>query len=238
MPHTQKQLLASSGLGSSYAWYAFPILIASFGFHIVIPTIRNYFKNDKKLKQTVIIGSIVPLILYIVWVFVTLGVIPLMGAYGFNEIIHQGVSLGQAYQNLLQTRMITGLIVAFTNIAVIASFLGVNLALFHFNQDAYKFKKNQSKRIINFLITFAPPPFFLIFSVFFINGFLQALGYASIFVCILLIILPALMAWSLRKKEGRNTLTSKVVLSLLALFGLFVILLRILTNFNLLAVIS
>ncbi len=235
VPYVQTSLLSTQSMGIGYAWYAFPILITSFGFHIVIPTIRNYFKNDHELKRIVVIGASVPFVVYVVWVIVTLGVVPVLGEYGFKYLMTHGVDLGKAYHHLLNVHAASGFIVGFSNIAVTTSFLGVTLALFHFNQDAYRLKKSTKAKLLNFVITYVPP---LIFAVFFVNGFLAALGYASIFVCILLIILPACMAWSLRNSEGRNTLPSKIYLSLLILLGAFIIVLQILSSVGLLAVLA
>lgn len=234
-PYVQISLLSTKCMGIGYVWYAFPILITSFGFHIVIPAIRNYFRNDQELKSVLVIGACVPFIVYIVWIILTLGVVPIFGEYGFKNLKTHGVDLGKAYHHLFNVYTAGDFIVSFSNIAVTTSFLGVTLALFHFNQDAYRLKKTSKANLLNFMITYLPP---LIFAIFFVNGFLVALGYASIFVCILLIILPACMAWSLRNKEERNTLLSKAYLSLLILLGLFIILLQILSSMGLLPVLT
>ncbi|MFZ9034727.1 MAG: amino acid permease [Francisellaceae bacterium] len=236
VPHVEMRLLNTSSMGIAYAWYAFPILITSFGFHIVIPTIRNYFRNDRVLKKVVAVGATIPMAVYLVWIFVTLGVIPIEGQYGFIALIAQGHDLGYAYERLLQIHSISGFIIAFANIAVTTSFLGVTLALFNFNQDAYGLTRtSHSRRLVNFMITYVPP---FIFAVFFVNGFLAALGYASIFVCILLIILPALMAWSLRRRENRNDLFSKLYLIVLILCGVSIIVIQFLSSFGLLKVLG
>ena len=235
IPHIHTTLLFGHSLGFSYAWYAVPILITSFGFHIVIPTIRNYFNNDVVFKKTVIVGACVPLFVYLLWVVVTLGIIPINGEYGFVFLLQQGLDLGAGYHHLSGVNNTSIFIVAFSNIAVTTSFFGVTLALFHFNQDAYSLKHSIKKRLLNFTITYLPP---FIFAVFFVDGFLHALGYASIFVAILLIILPALMAWSLRNKEGRNTLRSKFMLCLLIAAGCTIIALQVLSSFDILPVLN
>lgn len=226
LPHVKMAYLNTQGMGFNYLWYGFPILITSFGFHIVIPTIRNYFKNDQVVRSIVKAGATIPLGVYLIWAVVTLGVIPLAGQYGFIDTIHQGKDLGSAYYGLLQSHWITFFIVAFENIAVTTSFLGVTLALFHFNQDTYRLNGSTGKRLLNFVVTFIPP---ILFAIFFINGFLMALGYASIFVCVLLIILPACMAWSLRCREERLTFVAKLYFSFLILVGLAIIILQLLS---------
>ena len=54
-------LLESNNLGCKYMLFAIPILVTSFGFHIVIPSIRNYYKNDVVFKKVVLVGAITPL---------------------------------------------------------------------------------------------------------------------------------------------------------------------------------
>ena len=235
VPHVQVSLLNTQSIGVGYAWYAFPILITSFGFHIVIPTIRNYLKNDLELKKIVVMGASVPLFVYVFWVIVTLGVVPVLGDYGFKYMMNHGVDLGMVYRQLLNVHAASFFIIGISNIAVTTSFLGVTLALFHFNQDAYQLKNSTKARLLNFIITYVPP---LFFAVFFVDGFLVALGYASIFVCILLIILPSCMVWALRNKEGRNTAFSKLYLFVLASLGALIILLQILTSAGFLSILS
>lgn len=50
------------------------------------------------------------------------------------------------------------------------------------------------------MITLLPP---LIFAIYFVNSFIAALGYASIFVSVLLIVQPAMMVWAIRTKQGK-----------------------------------
>ncbi len=68
-----------------------PLFFTSFGFHGSIPTIVNYIGPDPhKLRSTFILGSTIPLIVYIVWEVVVLGVIPLEGKDSFAFIKTSG----------------------------------------------------------------------------------------------------------------------------------------------------
>ena len=82
-----------------------------------------------------------------------------------------------------------------------------------------------------FVITFLPP---FLFAVFYPQGFIIALGYASIFVAILLIGLPAAMTWVIRARQNKNHLLSKTYLSIILLIAGAMILLEILTLLNVL----
>ena len=50
------------------------VMITSFGYAIIIPSLRTYFNNNvPQLKKVVIFGSIIPLVIYIIWVAVIQG---------------------------------------------------------------------------------------------------------------------------------------------------------------------
>jgi len=226
------EYLTEDNLGMSYSWFAIPILVTSFGFHIVIPTIRNYFNNDKVFKKVIKIGATTPLIVYLIWVFVTLGSISLVGANGFASIIENGDTLAQGYSGY-DTSFIQLFIRLFENFAIITSFLGVSLALFSFNKDLYSLSAlTLFNKLIVLLITLVPP---LFFAIFFVDSFISALGYASIFVALLLIIEPAIMVWSLRNLQKINTFVSKVYLSIIVLSGILIIILQLLASLGKLA---
>ena len=215
----------------NYIWYSFPILITSFGFHIVIPALRDYLNNDDDIKKVVKIGAIIPIVIYVLWIIITLGVLPLCGQYGFISLIHDNQNIGYAYTHYLNSSSISFFIILFENVAIITSFLGVTLALFNYNRDTYKLDGSTKKRLTNFGITYIPP---IIFAIFFIDNFITALGYASIFVAVILIIIPALSTWVVRKNEDRLTIKGRILLGFLVLMGLFIIILQILTVLGLL----
>ncbi|QIW10762.1 aromatic amino acid transport family protein [Francisella sp. LA112445] len=228
-PSIRSSLLEADSLGEGYIWFAIPILVTSFGFHIVIPAIRNYFENDRIFKRTIAIGALTPLIIYLVWVVATLGTVSLYGHGGFVELSRAGKTLAAAYQNLGQHSSLI-FIKLFENFAIITSFLGVALALFSFNRDLYSIDvAKKLKRALVLVITLVPP---LIFAMYFVNSFIAALGYASIFVAVLLIIQPAMMVWVVRSKEARNTLVSKVYLLVILSSGVSIIGLQLLVAFD------
>ncbi|AJI52891.1 amino acid permease [Francisella philomiragia] len=225
-PQIRPAVLESRALGVEYVWFSIPILVTSFGFHIVIPAIRNYFENDIVFKRTVAAGALAPLIVYLVWVMATLGTINLHGGNGFIDLSHSGKTLAEAYVSLGQRAPLI-FIRLFENFAIITSFLGVALALFSFNQDLYAL--NSRKKLITLIITLLPP---LFFAIYFVNSFIAALGYASIFVSVLLIVQPALMVWAVRTKQGNNSILSKLYLSLILFCGMGIIALQLLVAFG------
>ena len=80
----------------------------------------------------------------------------------------------------------------FTSICVLTSFLGASLCLTDFIADGLKLEKVGVNRIIIQLITYLPP---LMIVLFYPNAFIRALEYAGLYSIILLIFIPAWMAY-------------------------------------------
>jgi tyrosine-specific transport protein len=171
-----------------YLWAALPVVITSFGYHPVIPSLCHYLNEDPKaLKKVIFIGSFLPLIIYLLWLGALLGTLPLKGEE--NSVS----DLMLAINALEGSAWLSPALNLFAQVALITSFLGVSLGLFDFLRDK---KDKQPHRARTALLTFLPP---LGVVLFYPNGFVQLLSYASIFVAITLVILPALMAYRLRR---------------------------------------
>lgn len=180
-----------------YLWAALPVVITAFGFHIVIPSLALYLNEDPKALQKVLLfGSLLPLVIYLIWLGALLGTLPLSGEHSFSSLAQQGGSVSDlmlAINESGQSVWLSPALNLFAQVALITSFLGVSLGLFDFLQDK---KDKQPHRVRTALITFVPP---LCVVLFYPKGFVQLLSYASIFVAIILVILPALMAYRLRR---------------------------------------
>jgi tyrosine-specific transport protein len=171
-----------------YIWAALPVVITAFGYHPVIPSLCHYLKEEPKaLKKVLFIGSFLPLIIYLLWLGALLGTLPLTGEQ--NSVSE----LMLAINALGGSPWLSPALNLFAQVALITSFLGVSLGLFDFLRDT---KDKQAHRARTALLTFVPP---LCVVLFYPNGFVQLLSYASIFVAITLVILPALMVYRLRR---------------------------------------
>ena len=66
---------------------ALPLIITTLGFAIIIPSLCFYLENHKKsLLITIIVGSLIPLVFYVVWELVTLGALSIDGKYGLMSL--------------------------------------------------------------------------------------------------------------------------------------------------------
>ncbi len=174
---------------------ALPVVLTSFGFHIIIPSLGTYMQHDRKrLKRVIVIGSFLALVVYTIWQLIVLGIVPLQGKVSLLEAWKNGESIAPIGSYLEDPRIGLGASI-FAFFAIVTSFLGVSLSLSDFLIDGFRIKKTWEGHILAYSLTFVPPIFFVLR---FQRGFITALEYAGVFVAILLGVLPALMVWKLR----------------------------------------
>ncbi|WP_099608406.1 aromatic amino acid transport family protein [Vibrio coralliilyticus] len=194
-PNVTESYLLSMPVEQGLVVAAIPVIFTSFGFHGSIPAIVNYLDgNTPSLRKAIIVGSSIPLIIYVFWQVVTLGVVSqdaLVDNQGLSGLIST-LSTKVHQSGLGQT------IGVFADLALLTSFLGVSLGLFEFLGDSFNKKKAASSRIIVGAITFVPP---MGFALFYPQGFIMALGYAAIALAILAIFLPIMMVKKARVAE-------------------------------------
>jgi tyrosine-specific transport protein len=194
-PHIQTSLLNRTHFEA--VWLAVPLMITSFGFHIIIPTLTTYLHhNVKKLRLTLLIGSGIPFLVYALWEFLVLGSVPTSGLLHAWEAGETGAF---CLAEILNNPWMAAAANAFSFFAIMTSFLGVSLSLSDFLADGLHMRRFTLGREFACLLTFIPP---LVFVLLYQRGFIVALQFAGIFVAILLCILPALMAWRLPKYQA------------------------------------
>lgn len=202
------------------------ILMTSFGFAIVIPSLRSYFKdNIKLLRLAILMGSLVPLILYSIWNLLIASVVTdelLLKEVAQAE--HPTQALGMLLSEQLLESHIGSYFYIFAAICLFTSFLGVSLALTDFLSDACSLQKKGIQKLGLFGLAFLPP---LVLVMYFTGVFIEALKYAGICCVFLHIILPILMVWSARfyKKVYRpyQVRGSKFLLSTTLVATLFLV---------------
>ena len=175
------------------------IVVTSFGYHIIIPSLTTYMEhNVKMLRWTILIGSIIPLLIYIAWQYSVLHVLNLEQIRGAWDA---GEPATLALAELFHRPILATIAKSLTFFAIITSFLGVSLSLSDFLIDGFNIKKGWEGRLLAIGLTFIPP---LIFVYTYKRGFYLALQYGGAFVTILLIVIPVLMAWRLPGKFYRS----------------------------------
>ncbi|PSU34942.1 amino acid permease [Photobacterium lutimaris] len=165
------------------------VLFTSFGFMVVIPSLVTYNKEatHQQLRNMVVIGSLVPLFSYLLWLYAAMGNLSAEQMVDFNSVSELIAVLGSNHS------MINLILSVFTGLALLTSFLGVAMALFDQNVDTFR-----QNRVVTYVLTFILP---LAGALFAADQFLSVLGYAGIILVFLAVFIPMAMTMKLRKED-------------------------------------
>jgi tyrosine-specific transport protein len=208
---------------------AITVMLTSFGFANIIPSLRSYFNDDVvKLRKAILIGSFIPLICYILWDLAILGALAHHGEKGLLSMMARGGSVAELTETLsaqLNHTSLTFIVSFFTTICVLTAFLCVSLALSDFLADGLKIEKKGKGSGFIHALTFLPS---LIIVLFYPSIFVKALSYAGICCIVLIVLLPALMIWSGRyhsalSKGHYQVMGGKSSVILLLVIALFIL---------------
>lgn len=196
------------------------ILIVSFGFASIVPSLRYYFRDDiPLLKRVLFWGSLIPLICYVIWNAVIMGVLPAEGEHSLSALsqrVHPLSGLIEGLQAAVGLGWIEKFFTLFTIICLLTAFLGVSLGLFDFLADGLKLKKRGLQGLGVYLATFIPPMLLVIFKP---GIYMHALSYAGRFCVLLLLLLPSLMLL----RSLQQSYVTKVACVLVGLFAGFLL---------------
>lgn len=209
----------------SKAWPALPIVFTAFGYQSLIPTLMSYMNRDiKKVRIAIIIGTTIPLIIYVIWELLILGIVPIDTPGGLRDALKQGQNavtpLGTYIHN--PSLLIVGR--AFAFFALTTSYVGIAIAFVDFLADGFKIQKKGIKKLGLCAMIFVVP---LIIALIEPTIFIKALNYAGGFgVALLLGAMPIMMVWSGRYRQGHSLLHQqvfggRVMLSILMAFIVF-----------------
>ena len=225
-PHISVETISGGSLSAITG--SLMVLVTSFGFASIVPSLRDYFHDDiASLRKVILIGSLIPLVCYILWEAVIMGVIERDGINGLvvlKNSDHAISGLTDALSNAVHSQWITGFFGFFTSICMITAFLGVSLGLFDFISDGLNLKKSgrQGKWVL--AITFIPPLVVVLTNP---GIYIQAFNYAGICCVILLLLLPTAMAWQGRKTDTSESVIlvrgGNVSLMIISVIGLFLL---------------
>ncbi len=185
-------LLSYSNWGK--AGFALPVLFTAFTYQVIIPSLMTYMeRNVKKVRLAVIFGSLIPLVVYLVWEFLILGIVPNKGPNGLDAAALAGQNAVGPLRHFVQNPLIYYIGRYFAFFALTTSFIPLALAFFDFLADGLKWKKKGSKKFLLCIIVFGIP---LAIALKYPDIFIIALGYAGGISCAFLFgLMPPVMAW-------------------------------------------
>ncbi len=214
----------------SYAIFSLPVMIISFGFHNMIPTLTAYMKNDiPRLRATILGGSLFTLFVYLIWEVIVLGIVPPEGKWGLFSSWKSGREASEAIAGILGVSWVSTFAQSLAFFALLTSFLAQTLGLVHFLADGLRVKSPKHETIPLCALALLPP---LIFALIYPQIFLKALNFAGgVCAVILFGILPVIMVWLSRYVKKTPTpyrlFGGKPILVAIFLFALFVLLFQL-----------
>jgi tyrosine-specific transport protein len=194
-------------------WSALPpavsVMFVALFYHNVVPTVVTQLEGDaRKIRQSIFIGSAIPLVMFLAWNAVILGSVS-------PDMVH-GTSSGETVFDPLQILRGGGagewlgvLVSIFSEFAIVTSFIGFVYGLLDFFKDISASNEPFKRLPLYSLILFPP----MSLGVLNPRVFLTALDYAGTFsVSVLGGIIPALMIWKQRREqEQSNSISQRLV---------------------------
>ncbi len=221
----QLDLLTYSDWGKT--WVALPILFTAFTYQVIIPTLMTYLeRNVRKIRLSIFFGSLIPLIVYLVWELVILGIVPTTGPHGLIEAAKLGHNAVAPLKHFVQSDWILIFSNWFAFFALTTSFIPLALSFFDFLADGLKWEKKGTRRMALCCGVFGVP---VAIAILYPNIFLKALGIAGGFsIAFLFGLMPPVMAWICRyskhyPKQSRQLPGGKPLLLFLMVFSIFLV---------------
>lgn len=187
------------------------IVLTSFGFAVLIPSLRSYYQSDvKKIRRIIFWGTFIPLVCYVIWITLVFSVLPYKGNYGLAQMstsTHPVSDLQLALRESLHIQWITQAANIFSSICIITSFLVNSISLTDFIADGLGYANNKKNWLIYFIAYFPA----LCAVLFYQKAFLMGLSIAATLAIIQLLILPGLIVWFLRYRNKNIERTYSVL---------------------------
>ena len=197
LPNIKFDNLMAMPIDNALIISASPVFFTAFGFHGSIPSLNKYLDgNVKALRIAILVGSGITLFAYFLWQLSTHG---LLSQNEFLQILREDATLNglvKATLEITQSPIIANAVKIFSTLALVTSFLGVALGLLECIEDLLKQSFDiHAGRISLGLMTFIPP---VLFSLFYPEGFILALGYAGQMFAFYAVVLPVALVWKAR----------------------------------------
>lgn len=189
-----------------------PIMIVAFTFHNMIPSLFDYLKSGAAVRKALVIGTSIPLAMYLMWEVLILGSLPAGTTLG---------SVGEVVQRMGSTGIVPAAINVFSLFAIITSFLGVGMGCIDFVKDLSGEAGEGLGGGLAVAVTLGLP---LVIACLGPQLFVAALEVSGMLRLVLFAIIPAMMlrAGPLKKSGGgrRGWIAGAVALIAAAIIGI------------------
>lgn len=193
-PEVKLHLLERQNLDEKSLLFISPMMLTTFSFPGIVPTIVPYLKRDiKSLRIAIIGGTTITFLVYFVWLLIMFGSVPYEGSHGLKEAFLCDIPVTECLHYAIHNPILSYIAQFFAFFALITSFLGIALALFDFLADGFNISKEGLGKLSLTLLVALPS---LFFGIYFKRAFIAALEMSGgIGDSIISGLIPAIMVW-------------------------------------------
>lgn len=176
-----------------------PVLFASFGFHLTIPSVISYLDLDAKaIRKSIFWGSLIPVGVYGLWIFVTLSIIHQSDPTAYSQMANNGNDVGAFIAEISRVTQWPGLHSlswAVSILAIITSAIGVGLGIKSFWKEKIATSPKAAKvlgspRFGSLMIGLTVVGIPYVISLFLKDAFMQSLAFAGMILVTLALLIP------------------------------------------------
>lgn len=209
-----------------------PILLISFGFHNMIPSLTHYVRYDvSKMRFAIIGGTLGAFFIYLFWEIIILGILPPAEHLSLETILDKGEMVTHQLRWAIGSAWVLPMAHIFAFAAIATSSLANSLSFVDFLADGFHIHAHGWRRLLLCLLVLVPP---LIIAIAMPNLFLKALHLAGATATVILFgIMPALIVWfGRRQRPGQRIIVAggNATLSFIILIALGILVLEVHRN--------
>lgn len=190
-------------LSHDFHWHylALPFVMSAFGYQVVVPSIRQYLNGHAQHVCIALFwGTLIPAVIYLTWCSELFAILPKEGPHNlllWANSAKPAYSLPLFVHHILDHAWFSTVTSVFIFFAIISSFLGILMSLYDLLSDALNMPNAKGGQHLGLIVMALLPSF--IYGVFFHDGFMLVMRYASVLVALLNGLLPAIMAIRVRQ---------------------------------------
>jgi tyrosine-specific transport protein len=190
LPHVKAEQLLHTNWGAALS--TIPILLVCFGYQNLIPTLTYYVRKDfRALRTAIYVGNFIPFLIYFLWDFVILGILPDANSINLSKVTSQTSMVTGLLEKTSGRESVLFFASIFSFFAILTPFMANTMAFVDFLKDGLKVSKKSIFDLVIFALVLVPPT---LLTIFYPDLFLKALGIAGGFADVLLLgILPVLV---------------------------------------------
>jgi tyrosine-specific transport protein len=214
------------------SWIAFPLLLTTFSYQTMVPSLTPYLNRNKKALRTAVIGgNLLTFFIYALFLMVILGIIPVFGENGLIQARDNAELPTYVLSSHVTGPWVWQAAEFFAFFAIATSFLGISFGLIDFLSDGLHLPEKRRSWVSLIALVLIPT---LFFAIKYNNIFLIAMEITGgVGDSILNGIIPVLMIWlgryHLKYPENRFVPGGKLALAVLLLFFLMTLVIEILS---------